>query len=202
MTIFRQRPNRLLALAADALAAHLLLSVSGDGGWVDGGISCCAGNRGAGLILFVPLAATMFLVQRDSFRYSDHIEWPGRSAKNPWAKAFLWSDVHTPQGCGVCHRAELHETAWRGKLRRESAGEAAVCWPRTRKILGRRRCFRAGAAVAGAGTRAKRHREFSGDAIPPTQRPLWGVVERAAGHGRCATGVPYRNEAAQVCRVD
>jgi hypothetical protein len=48
-------------------------------------------------ILFIPLAATMFFVQRDLYRYSDHIEWPGQMPKNPWAKAFLWSDVHTPQ---------------------------------------------------------------------------------------------------------
>jgi hypothetical protein len=49
------------------------------------------------LILFLPLAGTMFYVQRDSFKYSDHIEWPSRTPKNPWAKAFLWSSVHTPK---------------------------------------------------------------------------------------------------------
>jgi len=48
-------------------------------------------------VFFLPLAAMMFLVQRDSFKYSDHIEWPGRAAKNPWAKAFIWSDVNTPK---------------------------------------------------------------------------------------------------------
>jgi hypothetical protein len=49
------------------------------------------------LLLFVPLAGVMFFVQMDSFKYSDHIEWPGRTLKNPWAKAFVWSDVNTPQ---------------------------------------------------------------------------------------------------------
>jgi hypothetical protein len=49
------------------------------------------------LILFLPLAATMFYVQRDAFQYSDHVEWPGRTLKNPWAKAFLWAGVNTPK---------------------------------------------------------------------------------------------------------
>jgi len=49
------------------------------------------------LLLFLPLASTMFYVQRDSFKHSDHIEWPGQTPKNPWAKAFLWSNVNTPK---------------------------------------------------------------------------------------------------------
>lgn len=48
------------------------------------------------LVLFVPLAATMFFVQRELFNNSDHIEWPGRSPKNLWASAFLWSRDNTP----------------------------------------------------------------------------------------------------------
>jgi hypothetical protein len=49
------------------------------------------------LIVFVPLAAGMCYVQRDEFRYSNHIEWPGRAVRNPWARAFLWVGEFTPQ---------------------------------------------------------------------------------------------------------
>ena len=49
------------------------------------------------LVVFLPLAGTMYYVQRDSFQKSDHVEWPGRSAKNPWAKAFLWCEANTPE---------------------------------------------------------------------------------------------------------
>ena len=49
------------------------------------------------MVLFLPLAGTMFYVQRDAFKFSDHIEWPGQTPKNPWAKAFLWTSVNTPK---------------------------------------------------------------------------------------------------------
>ena len=48
------------------------------------------------LLLFVPLAAGMFLAQRALFLASAQIEWPGRAPKNPWAQAFLWARENTP----------------------------------------------------------------------------------------------------------
>ncbi len=48
------------------------------------------------LLLFVPLAFGMFLVQRAIFPASAHIEWPGATAKNPWAQAFVWIRRNTP----------------------------------------------------------------------------------------------------------
>ena len=48
------------------------------------------------LILFVPLSAGMFLVQRSLFPASAHIEWPGAAPKNPWAQAFVWVRENTP----------------------------------------------------------------------------------------------------------
>lgn len=47
--------------------------------------------------LFVPLCAGMFLVQRDLFPASAHIEWPGAAPKNPWVQAFEWVRANTPR---------------------------------------------------------------------------------------------------------
>jgi hypothetical protein len=49
------------------------------------------------LILFVPIAATMFHFQRVEFASSYHIEWPGRGAKNAWVQAFEWCATNTPK---------------------------------------------------------------------------------------------------------
>lgn len=48
------------------------------------------------LLLFVPLGAGMFLVQRSLFPASAHIEWPGSEPRNPWAQAFVWIRTNTP----------------------------------------------------------------------------------------------------------
>lgn len=41
------------------------------------------------------LALLMFVVQRATFPASLHLELPGRSVVNPWARAFLWARGHT-----------------------------------------------------------------------------------------------------------
>jgi hypothetical protein len=48
------------------------------------------------LVLFLPLTAGMYLVQRTLFSASEHIEWPGVAPKNAWAQAFLWIRQNTP----------------------------------------------------------------------------------------------------------
>jgi hypothetical protein len=47
--------------------------------------------------LFVPLALAMFYFQRLEFPSSYHIEWPGRSPRNPWVQAFVWTRDNTPR---------------------------------------------------------------------------------------------------------
>lgn len=49
------------------------------------------------LLLFVPLALGMVLAQRQLFSASSHIEWPWAQPRNPWAQAFDWIRVNTPQ---------------------------------------------------------------------------------------------------------
>ena len=48
------------------------------------------------LVLFIPLCIGMFEAQRSLFSASQHIEWPGRAPKNPWAQAFVWIQENTP----------------------------------------------------------------------------------------------------------
>ncbi len=49
------------------------------------------------IVLFVPICAGMFYVQRDLFRFSSHIEWPGAKSANAWVEAYDWVKVNTPK---------------------------------------------------------------------------------------------------------
>ncbi|GAC1432510.1 MAG: hypothetical protein NVS1B11_08590 [Terriglobales bacterium] len=48
------------------------------------------------IALFAPLCAGMLIAQRSLFPASSHIEWPGVTPKNEWARAFLWIRDNTP----------------------------------------------------------------------------------------------------------
>jgi hypothetical protein len=48
------------------------------------------------LLVFVPLAAVMFFVQRETYPTSPHLEWPGSAPSNSWLQAFAWVREHTP----------------------------------------------------------------------------------------------------------
>lgn len=48
------------------------------------------------LLLFVPIAIGMFALDRASYAYSEHIEWPGAASSNPWLAAFTWARANTP----------------------------------------------------------------------------------------------------------
>jgi hypothetical protein len=48
-------------------------------------------------VALAALSGAMFLVQRQSFPASAHIEWPWSPAHNPWQQAFEWVRVNTPK---------------------------------------------------------------------------------------------------------
>ena len=48
------------------------------------------------MILFLPLAAGMFVVQRSLFAASAHVEFPWAAPQNEWSQAFLWIRQNTP----------------------------------------------------------------------------------------------------------
>jgi hypothetical protein len=47
--------------------------------------------------VFAAIAASMFVIQRQHYPDSSHIEWPGAAPKNPWVAAFEWARNNTPQ---------------------------------------------------------------------------------------------------------
>jgi hypothetical protein len=49
------------------------------------------------LLFFIPLAAGMFIAQRQLYPATRHLEWPGVSSENAWVGAFLWVRQNTPQ---------------------------------------------------------------------------------------------------------
>jgi hypothetical protein len=49
------------------------------------------------LALFLPLSAGMWMVGRDTFPTSSHVEWPGAEPAGDWPLAFRWIRQHTPE---------------------------------------------------------------------------------------------------------
>lgn len=49
------------------------------------------------LLVFLPLGATMLIIQLLMFPASRHIEWPGVQPRNAWISAFFWIRSHTPE---------------------------------------------------------------------------------------------------------
>jgi hypothetical protein len=49
------------------------------------------------LLLFLPLTLGMFVAQRSLFPASAHVELPFVASKNPWAQAFVWIRINTPE---------------------------------------------------------------------------------------------------------
>jgi hypothetical protein len=47
--------------------------------------------------LFAAIGIGIFLIQRQKYAHSRHIEWPGAAPVNPWVAAFLWVRQNIPQ---------------------------------------------------------------------------------------------------------
>ena len=154
------------------------------------------------LVLFVPLAACMFAVQRDSFRNSNHIDWPGMGLKNQWAQAFLWCDAYTPRDAvfaGDPKYMWLHaEDAYglRGLARRSLLAEdqkdpgAATVFPSLAATWLEQVQAQRGIERFSAAQFHQLHDRFG---VTWTVLPVTATVPLEC---------PYRNEAAQVCRVE
>ena len=56
------------------------------------------GRRAAiGVVLLLLISSLMFLVQKQVYTTSAHIEWPFAAPSNPWQQAFLWIRANTPR---------------------------------------------------------------------------------------------------------
>lgn len=152
-------------------------------------------------ILFVPLAGAMLYVQLDSFRYSDHIEWPGQAVKNPWARAFLWSEANTPKDAIFAIDPDymtLHEEdgygvralAQRSLLaeNKKDPGEATV-FPDLAPLWQEQVAAQRGIEHF---DREQFHQLRTQNGATWTVLPATAIVPLEC---------PYRNEAAEVCKV-
>jgi len=50
------------------------------------------------VVALAPICVVMFIVQRQLFPATEHLELPGRAPGNPWVQAFAWVRNHTPPG--------------------------------------------------------------------------------------------------------
>ncbi|QNI30306.1 hypothetical protein H7849_14080 [Alloacidobacterium dinghuense] len=50
-----------------------------------------------GVALLLVVSVLMFLVQKQVYMASSHVEWPFATPRNPWQQAFLWIRQNTPQ---------------------------------------------------------------------------------------------------------
>lgn len=156
----------------------------------------------AGLAVLAIIAGGMFYVQLDLFRYSDHIEWPGRNVKNPWVNAFLWVRSHTPKDAvfaTVPKYMELHaEDAYGFRALSERSMLAE-----DQKDPGAATVFPGLAPIWQQQVRAQRGIEkFNREQFAELGRrwgATWVVLPASA---TVNLDCPYSNEAAKVCKLD
>lgn len=154
------------------------------------------------LALIVPLAVGMFFAQRDLFKNSDHIEWPGAKLRNPWANAFLWVRANTPKSAVFAIPPKymtLHEEegyGFRALAERSMLAE-------NQKDPGEVMVFPDLAAEWQRQVHAQKGIEnFSSEQFAELKARYnvsWVVLP---GSAKVAQPCPYQNSIVQVCRID
>ena len=154
------------------------------------------------LILFVPLAIGMFYAQRSLFEHSNHIEWPGASLRNPWAKAFLWAKASTPKSAVFAIDPNyMALPAEEGYGFRALAERSLLA--ENQKDPGEVMVFPALATEWQRQVHAQRDIEhFSREQFQELKTRYdvsWAVLPATA---QVKQDCPYRNEVVQICRVE
>jgi hypothetical protein len=158
------------------------------------------------LIFFAPLCILMFLVQRQLFSASPHIEWPGVAHKNGWLEAFEWVRQNTPRDAmfaldpdylrskgldyhGFRALAERSMLADRGKDRTVTTLAPAIAEIWLEQVNAR------------DGWRDFCSEDFH--RLKQGFRVTWVVIEnRGVVNPPGGITCPYRNEAVSVCRIE
>ncbi len=152
------------------------------------------------VLLFVPLAAGMWALNRSLYPASPHLELPGRAPGNPWIASFLWVRAHTPVEALFAlnprymelpgeDRHGFRAIAERSRLADYDKDSGAVtmfpqllpAWERDQKAL-------AGWGRFALADFQKLRRETG---------VTWVVLERPVPGLPC----PYTNQAVRVCRI-
>ncbi|MGH9937170.1 MAG: DUF6798 domain-containing protein [Blastocatellia bacterium] len=158
------------------------------------------------LILFAPLCVLMFLVQRQLFSASPHIELPGIARKNRWLEAFEWVRQNTPRDAmfaldpdnlespGLDHHgfralAERSMLADRGKDRTVTTLAPAIAETWFEQVKAR------------DGWKDFRSEDFH--RLKKGFGATWVVIEnRGAVNPPAGLACPYRNEVVSVCKIE
>ena len=154
------------------------------------------------LVLFVPLSLGMYLVQRQLFPASAHIEWPWAPPRNPWAQAFEWARENTPSDALFAlnpRHMELpgeDENGFRARAQRsmladavKDKGAASAFPPLSVKWLEQIRDQE----------NWEQFRKDDFERLKQKYGVSWVVVEQPGPEGlEC----PYQNSAVRVCRFE
>lgn len=177
---------------------YLLMAVLG-GGLI--GEKLLRGHVWRWIALFVPLAAGMFWAQRALFPATVHLELPGRAARNPWVRAFVWVRESTPTNAyfaldpnymavpgedfhsfrALAERSELADAVKDAAVATQVPDLAPAWLEQTQAAAGWEHFRRADFL--------RLQREFGVD---------WIVVR---GAGVAELSCPYRNDTVAVCRL-
>ncbi len=156
----------------------------------------------AGIALLVILGGVMFFVQRDLFAHSDHIEWPGRAVKNPWANAFLWVRANTPKDAVFATDPKYMDLSGEDAYGFRALSERSML-AEDQKDPGEATVFPALAPLWQQQVHAQRGIEsFSREQFLGLEK-LWGATWVVLpANANVALDCPYSNPAAKVCRID
>ena len=152
------------------------------------------------LLFFVPLCGTMFIVQRQLFPGSSHIELDGLNSRNQWVRAFAWVNDNTPRDALFALDPYYMEIAGEDyhsfrALAQRSALADYVKDPSVVTqvpILAARWQEEVGAA---SGWRAFQKADFEG--LKSKFGVSWVLTQRPVDGLSC----PYQNPAVSVCRI-
>jgi len=161
------------------------------------------------LVLFLPLAAGMYMAERALFPNSPHIEWPGTTPNSPWVQAFLWVRENTPKDAyfalnpryfgledednrgfrAWAHRSQLADWSKDGGVA-SLAPDLAPRWQREVHALDHWTQFQ-------EGDFARLRRDYGAE---------WAVLERRLPDGKLRQlpeilDCPYQNRDLYVCRI-
>jgi hypothetical protein len=150
--------------------------------------------------LLVVVAAVLFWSQRTLYPLSTHLELPGTPVRNPWEQAFLWIRTNTPPGAVFAANPHLifvpgedsqgfRAIAERSLLADDKDEGVVVAFPGLAEEWARQRNAQAGIDRMTDEQRIAAVRPFGAD---------WILLPASAA---TALPCPYRNSAAQVCRL-
>jgi hypothetical protein len=154
------------------------------------------------LALFLPLASSMWLVQRSAYPASLHVEWPGAREVNSWNAAFYWIRHNTPKdavfaldpGHMLRQGEDLHgfrAIAERSMLADAVKDSGAVSlFPNLAEHWKQQ-------VEAQQGLEQFQPEQFQ--KLASLYPVTWIVTQRAAPAGLTC---PYRNDGLSVCRID